>query len=65
MKALSRLEDRWKRERAATRRRADARIQDEFVARLAHSECGSDENHEGPDGADTHIPETRQQAHTR
>ena len=65
VKALSRLEDRWKRERAASRRRADARIQDEFVARLARSHCGGDESHEGPDGADTHIQETRQQAHTR
>ena len=51
VKALSRLEDRWKRERTARRRRADARIQDEFVARLARGRNGDDHDHEGPDRA--------------
>ena len=67
VKALSRLEDRWKRERTARRRRADARIQDEFVARLARGRCGDDldHDHEGPDRASISTSETRQEAHTR
>ena len=65
VKALSRLEDRWKRERAARRRRADARIQDEFVARLARGRCGDDHDHEGPDRASISTSETRREAHTR
>lgn len=65
VKALSLLEDRWKRERAARRRRADARIQDEFIARRASRLSGGDQNHAGPDRAGTNTSETRRQAHTR
>ena len=65
VKALSLLEDRWKRERAARRRRADARIQDEFIARLTSSRSHSDQEHAGPDRAGTNTFETRREAHTR
>lgn len=67
VKALSRLEDRWKRERTARRRRADARIQDEFVARVARARNGDDHDHdhEGPDRASISTSETRREAHTR
>ena len=65
VKALSRLEDRWERERTARRRRADARIQDEFVARLARGRSANDPNNEGPVRASTNTSEPRQQAHTR
>ena len=64
VKALSRLEDRWERERTA-RRRADARVQDEFVARLARSRSANEPNNEGPVRASTNTSEPRQQAHTR
>ena len=65
VKALARLEDRWKRERRARRRRADARIQDEFVARLARSRSGNESNDEAPAWASNDTSEPRHEAHTR
>lgn len=63
VKALSRLEDRWKRERTARRRRADARTQDEFVARQARDAGRATEHRDEPSGADRHLPELHQELH--
>ncbi len=65
VEALSRLEGRWKRERSARRRRADARTRDEFIVRVARSRARADKDHEGPERARTNTSEPRREAHTR